>query len=536
MVSEADCSLGTMVFFFFMWNKPTAAILLVVLSGFGVTAATHISIGGQSNAQTKADVAPFDKLELFAFLAARPMNSYAAYVIQQRGTDFTPGNDFISIFPDKRNILENLKPRAARKMTADRDRAYELARKANDDWGRFSSASEKYQQALQLAPDSATLHLANASVLLLAHNYASADEQARLSIQIWPEDAEAHVLLGLCMMQQRRNADAELEAKEVLRVFPQHATAKFILAHSLINEHKYQEALPAIRDAKAVLPSTTALTKFLGIALFETGDTAGGILQLSVYLKMEPSDAEAHYMLGVALRQKGDAAKAHEQFLEAARLQPNIPQFEAAAHPDGPTATTSETPGPKPEDGNVSGNIYTNNFFGFRYQYPNGWSVLSKEAARGMIEVGGNMISTGDPTEQDLKNVGKRNGHTLFFAMEAYRASQPLSGRSIVVSAIDLKSVPTTAEAYVKAFVQRFNQEGGALEAKGTPAEVTKGGREFWRQQFLIHTATGTLISEQFATTEKAYLLLFGFSATSAEGLSDVEKTLDSLQFTPDSN
>jgi hypothetical protein len=42
---------------------------------------------------------PFDKLELFGFFAAGPLNTYADQVIRARGTDFTPDATFIDSFP-----------------------------------------------------------------------------------------------------------------------------------------------------------------------------------------------------------------------------------------------------------------------------------------------------------------------------------------------------------------------------------------------------------------------------------------------------
>lgn len=48
---------------------------------------------------TRAAEPPFDKLELFGLFAAGPTSAYAAYAIQERGTDFTPDANFISSFP-----------------------------------------------------------------------------------------------------------------------------------------------------------------------------------------------------------------------------------------------------------------------------------------------------------------------------------------------------------------------------------------------------------------------------------------------------
>jgi hypothetical protein len=156
--------------------------------------------------------------------------------------------------------------------------------------------------------------------------------------------------------------------------------------------------------------------------------------------------------------------------------------------------------------------MYSNRFFGFTYQFPTGWAVLSAEAARAIVEIGGNVISTGDPTEQDLKKVARTEGHQLLYVMENRAANQPISGRTVMVSAIEMQPAPITAESYVKALGQRLSQIRGALELKGSPEERVIGGRSFWKQDILVHTASGTAHGAQFVTTEKGYVLMFCLS------------------------
>jgi len=51
-----------------------------------------------AQAAKKGNEKPFDKLELFCFFAAGPVGTYAKYILQERGADFTPDADFISSF------------------------------------------------------------------------------------------------------------------------------------------------------------------------------------------------------------------------------------------------------------------------------------------------------------------------------------------------------------------------------------------------------------------------------------------------------
>lgn len=294
------------------------------------------SLATRSNASTYRADFPFDKLELFGLFAAGPIAPYANQLIQRRGTDFTPDATFLSFFPTPafQDILRSIKPRVAKKPSPNRDAAYEhLIRALNATQHHvFDSANESYQRALQLAPNSATLHLAYAAGLLLAQNNPQAEAEARLSMRLWPQNAEAHAMVSLALGQQGRFAEAAKEAQEALRIFPQHRSAKFQLAISLAQDKQYNEAIPALHSAIEVLPTVAVLQKFLGISLLQTGKTDDAVDQLTQYVRGSPGDAGGHYHLGLGLRAKGRSSEARSQFEEALRLQPNNPQFDAAAH------------------------------------------------------------------------------------------------------------------------------------------------------------------------------------------------------------
>ena len=201
---------------------------------------------------------PFDKLELFGFFASGPHDFYALRVIQARGTDFTPDATFIASLPIPafQEILKKIRPRAAGPISPDRDAAYELLRRA---WGAkenrlLAAANENYQQALQLAPNSATLHLAYAVSLSFSKIFPAAEAQARQSLKLWPEYADAHASLALSLTAQKQFAEAESESRAALRIFPEHHGAMFALGVSLTHEGKYTEAIPVLQKVIAACP------------------------------------------------------------------------------------------------------------------------------------------------------------------------------------------------------------------------------------------------------------------------------------------
>ncbi|MGC0771495.1 MAG: tetratricopeptide repeat protein [Candidatus Acidiferrum sp.] len=268
---------------------------------------------------------PFDKLELFGLFAAGPIAPYANQVIHKRGCTFMPDATFIAAFPTPafQEILENIKPRTLKKSSPDRDAAYALLQSALSatHHRQFAVSDENYQEALKLAPFSATLHLAYAANLLLIPDGLKAESEARRSLELWPDNAEAHGILSLAFMAQRNVAGAVAEARETLRIFPQHTSAKFQLAVALAQNHQYEEAIPALRNALLVLPSVPTLHKFLGISLLQTKQTDDAIAELTLYIHADPTDPEGHYFLGTTLRAAGRQAEADSQLQQAARLK-----------------------------------------------------------------------------------------------------------------------------------------------------------------------------------------------------------------------
>jgi tetratricopeptide (TPR) repeat protein len=485
---------------------------------------------------------PFDKLELFGFLVAAPAGSYARQVIHARGTDFAPDESFIASFRDAnfQEILSETRPQTLKVFPADRAAAYVLLRQA---WEakqnrQIAAASESYRHALRLVADSATLHLAYAANLQLERNFPEAESQARQSLRLWPENAVAHASLALSLTAQRQFLEAESESREALRIFPGDHAASYALSLSLARQHKYEEAIPVLQDAIADLPKIPELRKLLGTCLFETGEIDKGISQLNWYVKNMPDDAEGHYYLGAALRSRDFSQEARFQFAEAFRLQPNNPQYEAAAHPDTTQSATGAGSPAIPESGSsISENIYTNNFFGFTYEFPKDWATMGSGVARSALELAGASILTGDPTDEDVRKAASRKIHPLLYVVEGRVGNQPSSTKSVLVSAFDAGSaMEMTPESVVESFAQRYKQVGMSIKSIGTPYQLTIGGRSFWKGTFAIQKAVGTVYGSQFVTTDKGYLVRFSVSGPDLASLHEIEKSLESVRFIAGSN
>jgi len=488
--------------------------------------------------------APFDRLEVLAFVSHNFDVTYAEKIICQRGIDFTPDASTLETFriynvpPPLVATIGKVKPKTIDAPSPDRDRAYNSLTLALSDVreGQPKAADVDYKRALQLADASASLHLSYAGYLLLQKQYPEAEAQARRSLEIWPNDAEAHVVLAAALATAGRDAEAVPEAREALRIYPEHKSATVLLGFGLARSRQYAEAIPVLRKAVVWPLNLPIIHKHLGGCLVHTRDFDGAITELTTFLKTNPNDAEAHYFLGVALRGKGNTSDAAAQFLEAKRIAPENPLYSTVADRTDPAETPaagSNPTGPRPEDGVVSGNNYTNTFFGFSYEFPKGWVVLDAERSKAMVRIGGSIVANGDPVLGDVAEVAARNMHSLLFVAKESTKGISSNFNSINIAALDKRFAPDnmSGEEIAKAVAAAWQHRSQALSAVGAPERFDSAGRTFWNVKFDFSVENRIAHCIEAVTIEKGYALMFIFSSVDAPKLDHLVDTLVSLRF-----
>jgi TonB family protein len=492
-----------------------------------------------------ANLPPFDRLELRAFLAAQTDVPYAVRVICQRGINFSPDSFFLDalrldgVSPKLVDGLAKIKPQTIAQPSPDRVSAYGLLDLALADKRKrqLESADEDYRRALQLAGDSATLHLAYARNLIVTQNYLEAEAQARRSLELWAEDAEAHVSLAMALSVQKRDSEAVPEAREALRIFPDHKGATFELGASLARSGQYKEAVPVLRDTISWATQLPVIYKFLGSSLLQTGNFDEAIEELNLFLNKNPNDAEAHYFLGVALREKGKPDDALVQFREAAHLEPTNAVYSAVANPTNPAepANAAAKPaGPQPDDCFLAGNVYTNTFFGFSYEFPKGWIVQHADAARASARLGVSMLANGDPTAQDMAEAAASKAHELLYVTKETAKDISTSISSIHITAVDRHYGPgvRSGEDFLKQVVTFLKQRASAASIPAPPEQFVIAGRTFWKLRLDYPNKALVAHLVEVVTIEKNYVLLFVFGSPDAAKIADLVGTIQSIRFT----
>jgi TonB family protein len=514
------------------------------LYNLGGAGAFRKSLLACDRSEVASPLPAFDRLELLSFLGDPGPLPYAAQQICGRGLNFVPDSGFFTtltnsgVSPAFVEFLKETKPTSIREPSPERVSAYGLVDLALADKhrGQLATASEDYARALKLVPDSATLHLGYARNLLAERRYSEAEAQARQSLALWPEDAEAHYALALALSAQHRDGAATPEAREALRIFPSHNLALIELGISLARSGNYREAVPVLRESLPLAPRLPVIYKHLGGSLVHTGEFDEAILDLNLYLKAHPQDAEAHYFLGVALRSKGRQDEALVELREAARLDPSNPIYSVAVDPadSGTTLEGSDPAGPRPDNGFFSGNVYTNTFFGFSYEYPKGWAVQKASRGQANVRLGGSIIANGDPIAQDTAEAGARNAYQLLLVTKEATKDISTTFNTIQVSALSTRFEPETRSGgdFLSRVIERGRQNVGEVSVVAPPTEAVVDGRTFWRVKldFTIKEVVSHTI--EFAAVEKDYVVLFVFSSRDDAKVEEFAKTMTSLRFT----
>lgn len=488
---------------------------------------------------------PFDRLELVAFVTTGGDPHYLAQAICQRGITFLPEPAFLSALgvdgvpADLLGTIAATRPKTIEELSPDRLRANGNLDSALAYYHKrqYGSATEAFERALKLADGSATLHLAYEKVLVAEQKYPEAEAESRRSLELWPDDAEAHVALAFALAAQRHDSEAVQEAREALRIFPAHKTALVELGMTLARSGQYQQAIPVLHQLLQYAPELPVIYKHLGGCLVHTGNFDEAIEDLNLFLQRNPNDAEAHYFLGVALRGKGEKDDALVQFREAVRLDPVNPIYSVNLEPDDSKQTESADGNPaepRPDDGFISGNAYTNTFFNFSYQFPSGWHALSADRGAAIVRFGGAFLGNGDPVAEDATEALARNAYQLLVV--AKETTKDISPRVnlIQVQALSTRFGPEvrTGEDFLRLTVQKLQHQSDGVSIVEPLEQFTIGGRSFGKLKLDIKVNNTVAHALNAATVEKGYVLFFSFASADAASLNEIVGTIRSLRFT----
>jgi tetratricopeptide (TPR) repeat protein len=173
-------------------------------------------------------------------------------------------------------------------------------------------------------------HVARVAFFDQKGQYAQAEQEYRAALLLDPHSADLYDGLVYVLGHQKKWDDAESAAREALRLHPNLAEAHSWLAYVLVNKGDVDGDIAECREAVRLNPGKDSLHHDLALALASKGDWDGMMAEERAALRLNPNNDEAHFLLGDELDVKGDQLGALEEFRAAYMLNPKNATYKQA--------------------------------------------------------------------------------------------------------------------------------------------------------------------------------------------------------------
>ena len=278
---------------------------------------------------------PINQVQVFALLTGGVPSHRVAVLVDERGLDFTPTDDYLAevqLAGGQDELVRKLRTARVIKPHGSDPSAHELQDKVRAHAARGSKlfqqkqyleAVGEYRAAVELDPQNADLHVALSRDLNAAGNTDAALDEARAALRISPENDLGHFSLGSALAQQGDLNRAMAEYREALRLDPDNELAHANIGVILGNAGDWDGAIAEYREGLRLDPNSDALHFNLASALGNKSDFDGEIAEARAALHLNPRNVDALVALGFALGREGDWDGDIAEERAALRLNPN---------------------------------------------------------------------------------------------------------------------------------------------------------------------------------------------------------------------
>jgi len=218
------------------------------------------------------------------------------------------------------------------------------------------------------------------------------------------------------------------------------------------------------------------------------------------------------------------------------KLVVTVTQSTASGTVQSKSGSPAPTPKEKllPDSGSVSESIYSNDFFGFTYQFPQGWSVQGEVTKRYVMDLGKAIVSGGDADRKAMLDVADKRTYQLLMVFEHPFGSPVPFNPGIIVTSEDVSFAPglQASKDYnliVKRVIQQHHPD---LRVLREPVELSFGGKSFSRMDLTYETSSaGSIYQSLVSTIIERNVLSFIFTGEKPERLDQLVPTLNTLEF-----
>jgi putative PEP-CTERM system TPR-repeat lipoprotein len=205
------------------------------------------------------------------------------------------------------------------------DTANLLALRATAELGlrRPDDARKTLQQAQQIAPENAQVHLALAQLALADRNLDLATQEIDQTLRLDPTLTDALIMKGDLLRASGKEADATAAYREAIRLDPHQVNARLALAGIAINQNRLDDARKEIDAALKVTPNSLQVRYTEALIDFQEKKYERARDRLAAVLKTTPDYVPALLLGGAIEFALGNMQTAEAHLNKVVKAAPN---------------------------------------------------------------------------------------------------------------------------------------------------------------------------------------------------------------------
>jgi len=186
----------------------------------------------------------------------------------------------------------------------------------------------------------------------------------------------------------------------------------------------------------------------------------------------------------------------------------------------------------RPDNGRVVDGVYTNEFLGFRYTVPKGWTVHGEETQKVIVETGKEIMAGEDQTRKRIVEAASKRTFQLLTVFEYPLGTPNKTNRGIQVAAENVAFAPgiQTGKDYLQVLEKNLATGQIHFEFEGEAIEETLDGIDCYHHYGHFQVSGKTIHELFYATMLKGYAVSLIFSGTSKEAVEESAKSVGSIQ------